>query len=196
MFFRWLSKQTPAVAIAAVCFWAASYPLAASEDELVVWGKLVNTAADAGGILKKTGGCDGCPDAGASSTQHLESGDGYVEFTIGEATTFFLAGLSHGDDDTAFADIDFAFRFNGVGTADVMENGVYKRGADTPYVAGDVFRIAVVKGRVQYSRNGVKLMDSTALPSYPLGLDVTLGSAAATVRNARIALPPHLSSSN
>jgi hypothetical protein len=43
----------------------------------------------------------------------LRAGDGYVEFTVGEAGTFWMAGLSHGNQDTRYGDIDFAFRFNG-----------------------------------------------------------------------------------
>ena len=161
-------------------------------DELIVWANLVNATVDPDGtVLRKTGGCDGCADAGATSHQQLTAGDGYVEFTVGETTTFWIAGLSHGNEGTDWSDIDFAFRLNGVGTADVLENGIYRPGADTSYAAGDVFRVAVVNGRVRYFKNGIYLMESAVTPLYPLGLDVTLGSLAATVRNGRIgAIPP------
>ena len=76
-----------------------------------------------------------------------------MQFTVGEANTFWLGGLSNGNQGTGFADIDFAFRFNGAGWADVLENGTYA-GGDTPYETGDVFRVAIVGGRVQYFRNG------------------------------------------
>ena len=133
-----------------VCFWAVVYPTVHAADEVVVWTNLVNATVDTGGtILRKSAGCDGCADAGATSQQQLNAGDGYVEFTVGEATTFWMAGLSHGNAGTDWSDIDFAFRFNGIGAADVMENGVYRPGADTSYVAGDVFRVAIVNGRVQ-----------------------------------------------
>ena len=101
----------------------------------------------------------------------------------------WLAGLSHGNDGTGYADIDFAFRFNGAGWADVLENGVYA-GGDTPYAAGDVFRVAVVGGRVQYSRNGLLLRESAHVPQYPLLLDTSLGSIGATVRNAVLGVSP------
>lgn len=172
--------------ISTVCCGTAAYRVDAA-DEFVIWTDLVNAAVDSGGtILRKTGGCDGCADAGATSQQQLTAGDGYVEFTVGEATTFWMAGLSHGNNGTDWSDIDFAFRFNGVGTADVMENGIYRPGADSSYAVGDVFRVAVVNGRVRYFKNGIYLMESAATPQYPLGLDVTLGSLAATVRSARI----------
>src|SRR5688572_10503670 len=125
-----------------------------AEDQQVVWSNLVNVSVESSGtVLRKTGGCDGCDDAGATSQQELTAGDGYVEFTVGEATTFWTGGLGYSNDATGFADIDFGFRFNGFGGADVLENGMYA-GGDTPYAAGDVFRVAVVNGRVQYSRNG------------------------------------------
>ena len=116
-----------------------------------------------GTIVEKTAGCDGCQDAGATSVEQL-SGDGYMEFTIGELNTMWMAGLSHGNDDTTYADIDFGFRFNGGGYADVLENGIYA-GGDTTYAAGDVFRIAIANGRVEYSKNGHYLMESRTFRS-------------------------------
>lgn len=113
-----------------------------------------------------------------------------MEFTVGEATTFWVGGLSHGNDGTAYADIDFAFRFNGAGYADVLENGFYQPGGDTTYVAGDVFGVAVVGGRVHYSKNGLFLRESAAVPQYPLLLDVALGSLGTTVHDARLGASP------
>ena len=168
--------------------------LLVAEDQQVTWTNIAHATVDADATLRKTGGCDGCADAGAVSQQQLTAGDGYVEFTVGETNTFWLAGLSHGDGGTAFEDIDFAFRFNGGGWADILENGVYKAGGDTPYAAGDVFRVAVVGGRVQYSRNGQYLTESATAPQYPLLLDVTLGTLGARIRNPRLgvlaAAPP------
>jgi len=164
-------------------------PAADAEDQSVTWTNLVNVTAT-GTVLQKTGGWDGVDDAGATSLQELTAGDGYVEFTVGEATTFWLAGLSHGNDGTGYADIDFAFRFNGAGWADVLENGVYQSGGDTAYAAGDVFRVAVVGGRVQYSRNGLLLRESAGVPQYPLTLDTSLGSLGTTVHNAVLGVSP------
>ena len=163
-------------------------PTIGADEQLVTWTNLVNvTVTDT--VLQKTGGWDGVDDAGATSLQELTAGDGYIEFTVGEATTFLLAGLSHGNDGTGYADIDFAFRFNGAGWADVLENGAYA-GGDTPYSGGDVFRVAVVGGRVQYSRNGLLLRESANVPRYPLLLDTSLGSMGATVRDAVLGVSP------
>lgn len=160
-----------------------------AEEQSVVWTNIVN-ATVTGPVLQKTSGWDGVDDAGATSEQELSAGDGYIEFTVGEANTFWLGGLSHGNQDTSFADIDFAFRLNGAGSADVIEHGVYQPGGDTPYAAGDVFRVAVVGGRVQYFRNGYFLRESAAVPQYPLLLDVSLGSLGATVHDAVLGISP------
>ena len=179
-----------AVGIVVVCIGVASLrPLVRAEEQPVTWTNLVNVTVTET-VLQKTGGWDGSDDAGATSAQQLTAGDGYVEFTVGEANTFWLAGLSHGNDGTGYADIDFAFRFNGAGWADVLENGIYQPGGDTPYEAGDVFRVAVVGGRVQYSRNGLLLRESANVPTYPLILDTSLGSLGTTVHNAVLGVSP------
>ena len=154
----------------------------------VTWTNIVN-ASVTGSVLQKTTGCDGCEDAGASSAQSL-SADGFVEFTVGEMGTFWVAGLNHRDEATSISDIDFAFRFNGAGSADVLEGGAYQSGGDTTYAAGDVFRIAVIAGRVQYSKNGQFLRESAALPVFPLVLDSTLGSTGASIHNAALVVSP------
>ena len=154
----------------------------AQQEQNVAWTNIVNATVSSN-VLRKTSGWDGVDDAGATSQQELTAGDGYVQFTVGETNTFWLGGLSRGNQGTGYADIDFAFRFNGAGSADVLENGVYA-GGDTPYAAGDVFRVSVVGGRVRYSRNGQFLRESSKTPSYPLLLDVSLGSLGATVRSA------------
>jgi hypothetical protein len=163
--------------------------LAEGDPTGVVWTSLVNATVN-GTVLQKTGGWDGVDDAGAISLQELTAGDGYVEFTVGEANASWLGGLSHGNDGTGYTDIDFAFRFNGAGSADVQENGFYQAGGDTAYVAGDVFRVAVVGGRVRYSVNGRLLRESAVAPQYPLLLDVALGSLGATVRDAVLVVSP------
>ncbi len=62
-----------------------------------------------GSTLQKNAGCDGCDDAGGSSDQSLAA-DGFVEFTVGEMGTFWVAGLNHGDETTFINDIDFDVR--------------------------------------------------------------------------------------
>ena len=85
-----------------------------------------------GNSIQKTSGCEGC-DAGATSQQQITSGDGYIEFTIGETNTLRYAGLGHGNTNANYADIDFAFRISdNAGYADIVENGVQRPGSDLP----------------------------------------------------------------
>jgi hypothetical protein len=179
----WLRALVVAASLAVVPF-----ALLSAESQAVVWMNAVNVSL-VNGSLQKTSGCDGCDDAGATSQQALIQGDGFVEFTVGEANTLWAAGFSHGNTNTTYADIDFAFRFNGGGWADVLENGIYQSGGDTPYAPGDVFRVAVVAGRIQYSRNGVVLHESQTAPQYPLALDMSLATMGARIVNARIGVP-------
>lgn len=166
-----------------------SDPRISAQTTDVTWANIVNATAT-GSTLQKSGGCDGCQDAGASSQQSV-SADGFVEFTVGEMGTFWAAGLNHADAATYISDIDFAFRFNGSGYVDVLESGVY-HGGDTTYAAGDVFRIAVVGGRIQYTKNGQFLRESAVAPEYPLVLDAALGSMGASIRSAKLVIsaPP------
>src|SRR5688500_15639171 len=103
-----------AIPLAALCLLATTGPTHTSaQSPGVTWTNLVNAATN-GSDLQKNAGCDGCEDAGARSEQSF-SADGFVEFTVGETNTFWVAGLNHGDETTYINDIDFAFRFNGAG---------------------------------------------------------------------------------
>ena len=158
--------------------------------EAVLWTQLVNVIAE-GISLRKTAGCDGCEDAGAVSSQTITSGDGFVEFTASETTTIRVAGLSSGNTNTTSADIDFGIKFWPGGEADVRENDLYR--ADTTYVSGDVFRVAVQSGVIRYSKNGVVFYTSTVAPTFPLLVDTSLYNLDATIGNAvifRSAAPP------
>jgi hypothetical protein len=155
----------------------------------VVWMALTNVTAQ-GSVLRKTGGCNGCPDAGAVSVQSIPSGNGYLEVTASETTTLRLIGLSRGNRDTTGADIDFALRFGPNGGVEVRENGQYRR--DTTYAQGTRFRISVESGVVKYYRNGVLFYSSTIAPAYPLLVDTSLltsGSTLGPVTLSRVSGP-------
>ena len=185
---RGLSQRALRILVIAGSLIGLPFVLLFAEDQAVLWTNAVNVSI-VNGSLEKTSGCDGCDDAGAVSLQSLVEGDGFVQFTVGAANTLWAAGFSHGNSDTTYADIDFAFRFNGGGWADVIENGIYQNGGDTPYATGDVFRVSVVGGKIQYSRNGVLLHESQTAPQYPLIFDASLASIGANIVNARIGVP-------
>jgi hypothetical protein len=166
---------------------ASTFAIGASEvaaQERVTWTEQANVVIR-GNVLEKTRGCDGCGDAGATSTQVIESTGGYVEFRIPEDWTYLVAGLSTDTRGTRFEDVEFGIRFNGNGWADIVENGRYI-GGDTEYRGGDTFRLEIVNDGVRYLRNGDLMATSRKRPAYPLAFDVGLGTLGASIANARI----------
>jgi len=151
--------------------------------ESVIWTNVVGANA-AGNSLTKTL-ADGWGNAGAVSSRVIPAGDGYVQFTATETNRDRMAGLSKGDSNQHYSDIDYAVDLTPGGTAWVFESGV-SRGVYTLYQAGDVFRIAVEGGIVKYSKNGSMFYTSSVAPAYPLLLDTSLNSTGATVTNAVI----------
>jgi hypothetical protein len=178
---RW--RWTAIVCVCVVAVKQIGYHAEAASSA-VAWTELVNATVTQD-TLQKTSGCDGCFDAGATSAQQITAGDGYVEFTVAATNTLFIAGLSHDTSGTGYAEIDFAFRFNGAGQADVLENGIYV-GGDTSYGVGDLFRIAVVGGTVRFSRNGSVVLQRSTNVAYPLLMDVALANLGAALRGAII----------
>jgi hypothetical protein len=148
----------------------------------VSWTDVVN-ASTMGNSLMKAGGCGGCPDAGAVSSQSIGSGDGYVEFTIPEAGTLRFIGLSTGNSGTDPGEIKFAMRLQN-GNVEVRESGAYR--TETSFAANDVMRIAYAGGTVQYSKNGSVFYTSGSGPAYPAIVDTTLFDDSATVWNVMI----------
>ena len=71
----------------------------------------------------------------------------------------------------------------------MLEGGSYA-GGDTTYAPGDVFRISLANGRIEYSKNGQYLKESTHAPQLPLLLDSSLLSIGATIHDAVIAIAP------
>ena len=149
-------------------------PRAQAASSAVVWIERVNVTVS-GDVLQKTAGCDGCFDAAAISEQQITADDENVEFTVADTKALFIAGLNHGNAGAGYADIDFAFRLNGAGHADVLQNGTYV-GGDTSYAVGDAFRIAVVGGTVLFSRNGSVVLERTTPVTHPLIVDTALAT--------------------
>jgi hypothetical protein len=155
----------------------------------VTWTNLVGATAS-GSDLTKTGTTTGW-NAGASSTQSLASGDGFVEFTTGEANTAKICGLSDTDSSQVIADIKYGFDLHLSGNIYIYESGVQRSvGGNTSfgtYAAGDKFRVAVEGGVVKYYRNSTLLYTSTVAPTYPLLVDASFYNTGATVKGAVVA---------
>ena len=155
---------------------------APSDAVPVVWTALVGVTANANSLTKTAATAWG--NAGAISTQTIASGDGYVEFIASETTSYRMLGLSNGNSNTSYTDIDFALYLTGA-KVEVYEAGAQK-GTFGSYATGDALRVAVSGGVVRYSRNGTVFYTSTRVPVYPLLVDTALYSSGATLTNVVI----------
>ena len=92
-----------------------------------------------------------------------------MEITASETTTYRMIGLSKGNTNASYEDIDFAL-YLALGQLRVYEN-LTSKGTFGNFATGDKLRIAVVGGVVKYSRNGSVFYTSTKTPTYPLLVD-------------------------
>jgi hypothetical protein len=146
----------------------------------VVWTSMVGVSANGGTLTKTAGTAWG--NAGAISSKLLPSGDGYVEFTATETNTYRLLGLSNGNTNQNWDDIDFGIYLYTSNGVQVWEKGVLK-GTFTTYVSGDTLRVSVESGVVKYRKNGAVFYTSASTPTYPLLVDTSLYSTGATFTN-------------
>ncbi len=147
----------------------------------VFWRNAVSATPE-GSTLRREAGLGWT--AGAASAQELVSGDGYAEFRVSDLVSYVMFGLSHGDTDPDFSDIDFAlYTYPGTGQVMVFEQGVYQATLGT-YQVGDVLRVSVESGAVSYAVNDVLLYTSSASPTYPLLADASLYSSGAVLADA------------
>ncbi len=137
----------------------------------------------AGNDLSKFSGSTNLWNAGASTVESLQ-GDGFWEFTTAENTSAKMAGLSNGDSNVDFGDIDFAIYPKSSGKIGIYESGVSLVANAGTYVAGDRFRVKVQQGVVTYYRNGILLYTSLGVPTFPLLLDASLKTLGATINDA------------
>jgi cysteine-rich repeat protein len=122
-------------------------------------------------------------DGGASS-QATIGGDGFMEFTAVENSTTRSAGLSHGNAGTSYTDLDFSVYLAG-SLVQVYEGGTH-RGDFGNYDPGARFRVQVSGDVVTYSRDGVAFYTSAVAPTYPLAVDTSLYSPAATIHDVTL----------
>ena len=96
-----------------------------------------------------------------------------------------MIGLSNGDSNQNYPDIDFAI-YSAVNGALYVYEGGASRGQFGTYATGDVLRVAVESGVVKYRKNGTLLYSSTVAPTYPLLVDTSIYSLGGTLNNVKI----------
>jgi hypothetical protein len=163
-------------AVAAVMLLVVCIPGFAQSQESI-WRTPVNAIAGPNS-LAKTGGCDGCYDAGAASKVEVESGDAYVDFRFPDTNGLSRAGFAHSFNVYDGHSQEFAIRVQG-SFAEVREKGIFRTDVYAPN--GSTFRIAIHNGVATYSENGVPFYTSSEPVVYPFVVGVILGNANTSV---------------
>ncbi|HKZ32725.1 MAG TPA: hypothetical protein VJ648_10270, partial [Vicinamibacteria bacterium] len=166
------------VGLAATLAWSMAPLEAAAQTEDVTWRAAAGVTVS-GNDLTKTA-ATGWGNSGASSLQSPES-NGFVEFS---ATGTAILGLSKGDSDQNYTDIDFAVCVSS-GTLYVYEGGGggWYFGAVAPT---DRFRVEAAGGVVRYRKNGVVFYTSTRAARFPLLVDAALYTTGSTLTDVRV----------
>lgn len=100
-----------------------------------LWTNVIQASVfDGSSLIRDPGG----GSAGASSTQRIDTGAGFVQFSTSESNLGKMAGLGHSDDNQDLANIDYGILLRNDGTIEIYEQGWYK-GSFGPYAPGDVF---------------------------------------------------------
>ncbi|HEX7965167.1 MAG TPA: LamG-like jellyroll fold domain-containing protein [Gammaproteobacteria bacterium] len=173
---RLYAKALSAAQVAALY---ASFP----REQPTAWTDLRNVTTD-GGSLQKTAGCDGCEDASAASQQQLAQGsDGHLQFTVAETNTLRSVGLAAVGSGPGVANMDYALRLQN-GIAEVREKGLYRK--DVTFASGDVFRLELRAGSVDYYKNGILFYTSTVAASQPLQAAASVNTLGGTISDALI----------
>jgi PKD repeat protein len=147
----------------------------------ITWLGAVGVTASPGNLQKTA--ADGW-NAGAVSAKGIAAGNGFVETTIAETNTYRLIGLSQGNTDQGYQDVDFAIYPAANGQLYIFEKGV-NRGPMGSYAPGDRLRVSVDGAVVRYIQNGRVLGTSVQAPAYPLLVDTSLYSVGATLGGVR-----------
>ena len=171
--------------------------------EFVTWQNLIGAGA-AGGTLTRSAANSGMWDAGATSTEVIAAGDGYVEFTATETNKARVGGLSSGgppDTQPSFTDIGFGIDLFSDGAVNIFEGGTLV-GSFGAYQSGDRFRVRVKDkfngtAEISYSKvtgpcpvgtvcNETVFYTSVAVGSYPFRVDASLFNQSATLTDTHL----------
>ena len=161
------------VGLAATLAWSMAPLEAAAQTEDVTWRAPAGVTVSGNDLTKTTATAWG--NSGAISLQSLES-NGFVEFTAGGTA---MLGLSKGDTNQDYTDIDFAV-FVWSGTLYVYQSG-NSMGSFGAVAPTDRFRVEVANGVVRYRKNGAVFYTSTLAARFPLlvaRIDILQGRSA------------------
>lgn len=153
------------------------------------------------GVLSRAAGGSGWNAAGAVSAKEIPWGnDGYAEWTVASGWSIarrWMCGLSKGDIDQDYTDIDFAIEMDN-GTINVYEGGVFKSGPHAnPFVIGDILRVQVDGTTVTYWHNADPIYTSAVTltsGNFPLLIDTAFWDYGGSIAHAVISGQAYASS--
>lgn len=149
----------------------------------VQWMNAVGVSIDEDGALTKTV-VNGWGNAGACSTLAI-SGDGYAEYLVVELGIKTAFGLSFGDTNQDYPDIDFAIQVDQYDNLLIYEGGTYI-GTFGAVALDDALRVSVTDSIVEFWRNGVRLYKSETAPTLPLRIDTAIYTQSGTIGKSGI----------
>lgn len=151
-------------------------------ERLLNWETSSRTnVAARGGYLRKSGGTDGTPDAGAFSNQKL-TGDGYFRFVAKRNGTIY-AGLSPSNSGANYTAISFCIGVEANGTIKIYELGTLKHTGGTAR-RGDWLVIRRIGTTVTYWHNRTLLYTSATSSTGNLYADASIATKNATIEGA------------
>lgn len=160
---------------------AVGLSLPAGAAEPVVWTNAVGVTVSGNSLTR--GASAASWNTGASSVNVIRDGYGYVECTAAETNLRRMCGLSYGDTNQDYLDIDFAAYLDVGGSLKVYEGTPTAPWSSGTYAAGDKVRVQVANGVVTYWRNGTLVYTSLKKAQYPLRVDTALYDPGATLQD-------------
>ena len=126
----------------------------------------------------------------ARSFESFASGDCFVEFTIdtpGIGGAYMLGLQSQiGALTATYTGIDFAVYIVNSSSIQVYENGTFKFNKnDTTILAGDVVKVAIESGIVNYYLNNQLFYTSVNTPNYPMAVGVSFRESGSSASNIK-----------
>jgi hypothetical protein len=139
------------------------------------WADKVNCTSSGATLTKNAGGS--AWNAGARSTLSVLTGNdasGSVSWKVDQLARQSMAGLSYGNTDVSYADIDFAIYTTAGNRLYVIESGglFYDTGVD--YAIGKVLKVACDAGTIKYYCDATLLHTSLISPNAPLVFDTSI----------------------
>ena len=166
--------------------WLSANNIATSNTFTPTFGNLSGVTATGGDLINS--GTANSWSNGLTSVENISSGNGFVSARMQETNTYRMFGLSKGNTDSNYTDIDFAIFPANDTSLNVYEAGT-SRGSFGNYALNDVLSVEASGDKILYKKNGNVIYTSTVTltaGNYPLLLDTSFYSTGATLKDVKM----------